>query len=168
MDRGEVKDTITALFRKYRWAGLILFIGLILMALPEGKPQPSEPATAQEKRDNEPDLQQQLESVLTKLEGAGRVKVLLSIASGSETHYQTDEDSQKTADSLDIRVETVIITAQDRSQQGLVRRTDPPVYLGAVVLCQGADSPAVKLAVVDAVGTATGLTSDKISVLKMK
>lgn len=168
MDRGEVKDSITALFRKYRWAALILVIGLFLMALPEENPQPAEQPAAQEGGGSEPDLQQQLEAVLSKLEGAGKVKVLLSVALGAENHYQTDEDSQKTLDSLDRRVETVVITAQDRSEQGLVRRTDPPVYLGAVVLCQGADSPSVKLAVVDAVGTATGLTSDKISVLKMK
>jgi hypothetical protein len=37
-----------------------------------------------------------------------------------------------------------------------------------VIVCQGGDQPEVKLAVVEAVCDAVGLTADKISVLKMK
>ena len=43
-----------------------------------------------------------------------------------------------------------------------------PTYLGAVIVCQGGDSPTVKLAIVEAVSNATGLSADKITVLKMK
>jgi len=40
--------------------------------------------------------------------------------------------------------------------------------MGAVIVCQGADDPQVRLSIVDAVSKVTGLGSDKISVLKMK
>jgi len=36
------------------------------------------------------------------------------------------------------------------------------------VVCQGADRAGVRLAVVDAVKSVTGLSSDRITVLKMK
>ena len=39
---------------------------------------------------------------------------------------------------------------------------------GCVVVCTGADSPAVRLDVTNAVAAYTGLGSDKISVMKMK
>ena len=39
---------------------------------------------------------------------------------------------------------------------------------GCVVVCEGADSPAVRLEVTNAVAAYTGLGSDKISVIKMK
>ena len=39
---------------------------------------------------------------------------------------------------------------------------------GAVVVCQGADQPYVRLDVTNAVAAYTGLGSDKISVIKMK
>jgi stage III sporulation protein AG len=65
-------------------------------------------------------------------------------------------------------METVIITDAQRAQQGLVKQVNPPVYLGAVVVCQGADRASVRLAIVEAVANATGLGADKISVLKMK
>lgn len=165
MDWADKKDTITIFLKKYRWAALVLLAGLILMALPEGKTEES--ISAQEETVQQQTLQQELESLLSKLDGAGKVKVLLSLASGPQTYYQSDEDLQKSEDSSDRRTETVIITSADRSQQGLVQRIDPPVYLGAVVLCQGADRAQVRLAVVDAVSTLTGLSSDKISVLKM-
>jgi stage III sporulation protein AG len=62
----------------------------------------------------------------------------------------------------------VIITDSDRAQQGLISQVLPPSYLGAVIVCQAGDQPEVKLAVVEAVCDAVGLTADKISVLKMK
>jgi stage III sporulation protein AG len=43
-----------------------------------------------------------------------------------------------------------------------------PQYLGAIVVCQGADRSDVRLAIVEAVSALTGLGADKISVLKMK
>lgn len=163
----EKKETVAVIFKKYRWAMLVLLAGLLLMALPEGT-KAEAVNTVPEEAAQEETLQQELESILSRLEGAGKVQVLLSIESGPQTHYQLDTNQTSTDTSSDKRTETVIITGTDRNQSGLVQRVDPPVYLGAVVLCQGADSPQVKLAIVDAVGTATGLTSDKISVWKMK
>ena len=167
MDRGDVKEVITELFRKYRWAALILAVGLFLMCIPD-EPRQITPVSTQESDVQERSLQQELEILLSGLEGAGKVKVLLSISSGEKAYYQMDEDLSRSNDSLDQRKETVIISASDREEHGLLQRIDPPEYLGAVVLCQGADRATVRLMVVDAVATATGLRSDKISVLKMK
>jgi stage III sporulation protein AG len=64
--------------------------------------------------------------------------------------------------------DTVIITDSSRNESGLIRQVNPPVYLGAIVLCQGGDRPSVRLAIVDAVSKVTGLGADRISVLKMK
>ena len=62
----------------------------------------------------------------------------------------------------------MILTDGSRAQQALVEQVIPPVYLGAVVLCQGAGSAAVRLSVVEAVSRATGLSTNQIVVLKMK
>jgi len=40
------------------------------------------------------------------------------------------------------------------------------VYQGAVVVCQGADSSAVRLAVTEAVAALTGLSTEKITVVQ--
>lgn len=163
MDRVNIREKISSLFHKYKYVLLILALGLFLMNLPE---------TTEETEQSVPEIgavetvgtQEKLEQILAQIEGVGKVQVLLTESSGPETLYQTDEDSS--GDSL--RVETVIISGSDRGEQGLVRRVDPPTYLGAVVVCQGAGSPSVQLAVVEAVANATGISTDHISVLKMK
>lgn len=110
------------------------------------------------------DLQTGLEEILSQIQGAGRVRVLLTQREGERTVYQTDEDSTSSG----IRSDTVLLNGSDRSQTGLVQQVNPPTYLGAVIVCQGADSASVRLAIVSAVGSVTGLSTDKITVLKMK
>ena len=60
------------------------------------------------------------------------------------------------------------MTGQDRAQSGLISQVLAPVYQGAVVVCQGGDQPGIRLQVVEAVCDATGLSADKVTVLKMK
>ena len=166
MEREEFREFITGFLKKYRWAMIVVLSGLIMITLPEGKEVKD--INSNQVQMEQITLQQELEILLSKLEGAGKVSVLLTHASGPETYFQTDETINKSMDSSDTRTQTVLISDSSRNEAGLVRRIDPPIYLGAVILCQGADSARVRLAVVDAVATTTGLTSDKISVGKMK
>lgn len=169
MDFIDWKESLNSLLVKYRWAALVLAVGILLMMFPGKKNSAEKQEQPQvQVQSGVQDLQQELESLLSRMDGAGNVKLLLSVESGARNHYQTDADISGTGETSARRRETVLVTDSDRSQHGLLQRTDPPRYLGAVVLCQGADSPSVKLAVVDAVATATGLTSDKIAVWKMK
>lgn len=156
------KGTILEAVKKYRFVFLVILAGVFLMALPEREEKPQTQAIPEEVREGT--LEESLADILSLIEGAGKVRVLLTEAAGAETLFQTDSDMSTS----DKRTETVLITGSDRDEEGLVRRVDPPVYQGAVVLCQGADSPAIRLAIVEAVADATGLRSDQISVLKMK
>ncbi len=162
MDTVAIREKLTAAFKKYRYALIIALVGLLLMALPEKKAEPvqSEPAQSAEADT----LQEELAQILSKIQGAGRVEVLLTQLSGPETIYQTDLDQSDT----DTRRDTVILSDSSRGEAGLVRQVNPPVYQGALIVCQGGDSPAVKLAIVQAVMSVTGLTSNQITVLKMK
>lgn len=145
-------------FKKYRICLLVLLAGVVLMCIPEGEPQ-TQAATPQSQE--QPELQERLGELLSHMEGAGKVRVLLTQSQGVSTQYQTDTGGNGAVD-------TVIVTGADRAQTGLVCQVDPPVYLGAVVLCQGAGKASVRLAIVDAVAKATGLPTSKITVLKMK
>ena len=89
-------------------------------------------------------------------------------AAGKETIYQIDENTSAQESGSSSQRQAVIVTGTGREETGLVRQVKEPTYLGAVVVCQGADNAAVRLAVVEAVRSATGLTTDRISVLKMK
>jgi len=166
MDRIEISTMAKNLFAKYKYVFLILGIGILLMLLPSE----SIPATQPENMpaQEESTRAQELEEILEQIAGVGRVKVLLTEAAGAETIYQTNEDKTITSDSERIRVDTVIVTNSEREDLGLVRSVTPPIYLGAIIVCQGGDNPSVKLSVVQAVSNVTGISSDRITVLKMK
>jgi len=167
MDWIDIGGKAKGLIGKYKYVLLILCVGIILMSLPNSADTTSqtEIPASQEKS---PTRAEELEAILGQISGVGKVKVLLTEAAGAETVYQTDEDRSDSGDSKSIRVETVIITDSNREEQGLIRTVTPPVYLGAIIVCQGGDRPAVKLAVVQAVSSVTGISSERISVLKMK
>ena len=69
-------------------------------------------------------------------------------------------------DPLQLGVEGEYIAAGGGAQAAVELRTVSPQYLGAVVVCDGADAPQVQLAVTQAVAQFTGLSTDRISVLK--
>lgn len=153
--------------KKYRYPILILMIGLLLMLWP-GKKEVSQQKETAAVKTQTPSLSQQLAGVLSRMQGVGKVEVLLTVRVGETTLYQTDEDITHTENGSTIRKETVIVTGSDRSQQPLIMQILSPEYLGAVIVCQGADSVQVRQAVVEAVSKATGLGADKITVVKMK
>ena len=165
MEATAPKQRINALLGKYKYPILVALVGLGLMLLPSEQ-EPTEPV--EPPRAVECSLEEKLEALLGRIEGAGQVSVLLTEKEGSQTLYQTD--SQTDADDSGSRRtdDTVLIEDENRTESGLVRQTLGPVYRGAVVLCQGADAPSVKLAVVEAVRCVTGLGADQISVQKMK
>lgn len=162
MDPKEFPKQLTALLQKYRYVLLVLLAGVLLMLLPQDTSEQTVPTEVT--IEAEPDFASELSDILSLIDGAGRVEVLLSQSAGEQIHYQIDEDRSDS----DLRQETVILTDADRAESGLVQRIDPPIYQGAVILCQGADSPSVRLQITQAVANATGLTTDRISVLKMK
>lgn len=152
---------------KYRYAILVLVIGLILMMIPakkEGTTTPTETVTFQQEKSEE----QILAEILSKVEGAGSVQVMLSVREGEQIIYQTDDSGSSGTESTSYQKKTVIISTEQKNQQGLICQTIPAVYQGAIVLCQGADDPAVRLAITEAVSKITGLGMDRVVVLKMK
>lgn len=152
---------MTDLLGKYRYAALILLIGLALMLIP-GAPNNREPSPTEPPKETSVSVEAELEAILSNIRGAGRVEVLLSYAAGERTVYQTNSDADSQGH------DTVIITDGDRTQSGLIAQIVPPVYQGAVIVCQGAGDPSVRLAIVDAVSKYTGLGSNQIAVLEMK
>jgi len=168
MEMTKIKKSISALVQKYKFVFLIILIGIVLMMLPSANSEKKKDTMHQENIPIQSSTQDDLEHILSQIHGAGTVRVLLKELTGEEIIYQTNEDSVISETGSTIKVETVVVTDSERNETGLIRQINPPKYTGAIVICQGADDPAVKLAVADAVSKITGLGLDKIAVLKMK
>lgn len=163
MELKRLKTSSAQLFQKYKFVILIIIIGIILMIIPTtSKEEPT--GVVVETKIQEDNTTEDLATILSQIKGVGNVRVYLTTLEGAQTIYQTDEDitSQST------RSQTVTTTDAQRNQEGLVIQVNPPIYRGAIIVCEGANDPAVRLAVTEAVANVTGLGANRISVLKMK
>ena len=161
MDIKGIREKAGKWFAKYKYLALILLVGIGLMLIPSRSGSEETPAQTPQHTVEATDIADQLEGILSNIKGAGRVQVMLTVKSGEQTIYQTDTPATD-------RQDTVIITDDNRAQNGLVQQVISPTYRGAIVLCQGADSASVCLAIKEAVSKVTGLDTSQISVLKMK
>lgn len=168
MDIKQLGDKGISLIKKYKFVVLILLIGIVLMLLPAANTnnESNTPAVQSQPVFNDPT--EELQNLLAQIKGAGKVRLMLTVSGGEKYIYQADRDETVSGETSTVRVETIILTDSNRNQGGMVQQILAPQYRGAVVVCQGADDPKVKLAIMEAVKNMTGLGYDRISVLKMK
>ncbi len=156
-----------------RYPLLVLVLGAVLLLIP-GKQEERQktPASTEQVKTDCADanaLETRLAELLSQVEGAGRVEVVLSIGAEGETCYQTDSRTEQDGSGGEhSEISTVLVDGTGSTQTPLIRQQSAPEYRGAVILSQGAENPAVRLALVEAVADLTGLSTDRISVMKMK
>ena len=153
---------LSAFAAKYKYVLIILLAGLVLLLLPTGskaKAKTTQVSTVSEQTQTQAIQaeEQRLTQLLQQINGAGQVQVLLSYRCSAERELATDDAGEPT-----------IISAGGGAQEAVELKTVSPQYLGAVVVCDGADSASVRLAIIQAVSSLTGLGSNKIAVVKMK
>ena len=134
------KWNIGNLWKKYKYVGLVVLAGILLMLLP-GKKTAADP---------------QESGGSFSLEDTERPELELA-----EDADDTDRDGE-----LRRQREPVTLNRGSGYQDVVVTRETYPVYLGAVVVCQGAGSGGVRLAVTEAVAALTGLPADRITVVQ--
>lgn len=162
---------LAEMIRKYKYPGLILALGLVLMLIPtEKKAQTRIEATpeVQEVQDGFSlrDFTEDTETLLGAISGAGAVRVLFTLDTNGEVCYLSDETSITEDGIRELRRETVLATVQgDETPVSLFE--EYPIFRGALVLTQGAENPQVVLGIKEAISSLTGLGMDKITVLKM-
>ena len=149
---------------KYKYAVLILLLGVLLMLLPT-KPteEKTEPAVQMNEQAWLTENENRLANALSELDGAGKVKVMLTIKTSTQYYFQSDHTMEQ-----DRKTDITVYAKNGSNQEPIVIKSDYPEYLGAVILAEGADRAEVQLQITQAVSDLTGLGSDKISVFKMK
>ena len=77
MDIKKLRGLAFPIFQKYKYAILILGVGVLLMLIPGTNKKVKESATSNPVIKQDISTQEELESVLSMIQGAGNVKVLL-------------------------------------------------------------------------------------------
>lgn len=164
MEMKKYTEKLHLLIDKYKFPIIILAIGLLLMFIPSWQTDRQMQEQTVESTKDVLAADERLEQVLGKISGAGKVSVMLMESAGEEIIYQINYDESTDRK----RVDTVLVTDENRKENGLIKQINPAIYSGAIIVCEGGDDPAIRLAIVEAVAAITGLGADRISVLKMK
>lgn len=168
----ELPKKILAGLKKYKYAVLVLLLGIALMLLPFGKKEETTETEVQVETLSDEAyaqaLEQRLEDMLCQVSGAGQVRVMLTMQTGSRTEYQTDTQISDSETQSQEERKTVILSEGSAYDKAAVSAVQYPRFQGALILCQGADQSTVRLSLVNAVAALTGLSSGQITVIKMK
>ena len=135
------KLDLSAAWKKYRLVALVLLLGFVLMLLPGGNDK------------EETSMQTQTAEVFSLEDTERRM-----------AEKSTEESAEE--GSVERKKETVTVNRGSGYEDVVITQQVYPAYQGAVVVCQGGDKAAVRLAITEAVAALTGLSSDKISVVK--
>ena len=160
-------EKLREVLKKYRFAALVALAGIVLMVLPGGKKDGgSEESCAQDGGFSLEETEKRMAEVLGAMDGVGRVQVMLTLKNSSALELAEDADDTDRDGELRRQREPVTLNRGSGYQDVVVTRETYPVYLGAVVVCQGAGSGGVRLAVAEAVAALTGLPADRITVVQ--
>ena len=176
MDGKRVKpatvERLLAAAGKYKYALLVLALGVMLMLLPGGGGERQAEETTQEPVFDRLAVQQEMEQILSGIDGVGRLRLMLTVASGSERELAQDESVSRSDTPEGVREDTrqtqTVLLGRGTEHQAVVTKVTYPRFVGALVVCEGADNAAVKLRVVQAVSALTALPTDRITVVKGK
>ena len=173
----KLPQKIIEFLKKNKFVLLLIVIGVVLLLLPSsGSKSESTNEKQQEETMSDTEyavsMEKKLEELLSMVDGAGQVRVMLTLQSGCRTEYHSDV--QTTTDKSDDKEQTseerktVILSEGSAYDKAAVSAVEYPQFQGALVLCEGADRSAVKLNLIHAVSALTGLSSSQITVAKMK
>ena len=160
------REALEQLWKKYRLVLLIVLAGLLLMLLPGGSGQETEEVRQERETFSLEETERRMEEILSRIEGTGKLQLMLTLKSGSQLYLAEDTDESADGEEVQVQRETVTLHRGSGYEDVVITRQIYPMYQGALVVCQGADKATVRLAVTEAVAALTGLSSDKITVVK--
>ena len=123
-------------------------------------------------------LEQRLSEMVSRIDGAGRSCVMVTMDSTREAVYAQDlretedtsssSESGRTTESGNIsREQTHILMDRGSGKEPLVEKQIEPQVRGVMILCEGAENPVVEQRVTEAVKTVLGIPASRICVEKI-
>lgn len=135
------------------------------------KVEKSDSGTVFSTREYTRSLEKELENLLSSLDGAGRVKVMITLENGTESKYAT-QSKQKNESGNSLRDESseeyVVVKKGASNEECVVISVSEPRVRGVAVAAEGAGNVSVKKAITEAVCAVLDISSADVSVEKMK
>ncbi|MDR0958209.1 MAG: hypothetical protein LBM16_03255 [Clostridiales bacterium] len=181
------KDDTPGFFKKHKttiYVVLLLSAGIVCIALSfftkkpttEPTPLPVYEQTTESSAGYAEDLETRLKKILSMVEGAGKVEVLITLAQGEETiiarDYADKNETVSETDSAGGQRETISYDTKDSAvlagQSPVIVSTKSPKIEGVLIVAQGCGNDKVKDELIRAAQALLNVEIHKIQALKMK
>lgn len=111
-------------------------------------------------------LEAEVEKLLSKVNGAGKVSVMLTYESDEEKIYATDTETEVQGENKSQNSSRHIIVDSSSGETGLVVKTIYPEIRGVAIVCSGADNPVVRSEISALVSALFDIGSNRISIAR--
>ena len=116
----------------------------------------------------ERETEKRMAEILSKVEGAGTVDVMLTYRQTEEKTIAHNESREQNGESLRTEQTAILLEDGDGGTEPLILTEISPVVEGVMIAAQGADQPAVAAALHQAAQALLDVPAHKVAVLKMK
>ena len=162
------------LIKRNKKTAIILFIGftgILLICLSETADKKASAETTVQNTENNTEylvnLEERLTDIISSIEDAGEVKVMITLKCSDENVYAVNENIKNDESSNNYSNNYVIIDNRNE-KEGIRLKVLEPEIKGVAVVCSGGDNPAVTEQIIKTVTTVLGIGSNNVSVSKMK
>ncbi len=159
----------------------LLLVGVMLLLFGKSfATEETEQSTASEGKqtvqsDQEKQMEVRLEAILSQIEGAGNVRVMITFQNSGEKLLATEEKTQMSYLSASEQkqeesTETSVVLAEGVTgkEEPLLLREDAPAVEGVVIVAEGAADSTVQAALTEAAQALLDVPIHKIAVLQME
>ncbi len=164
---------------------VLVIVGILLavLAIPTDKKEeeqevlkPEEQEETISREEYEQQLEQRLEEILSRMEGVGQVKVMVTLEASSREVIEKDISLQREntgqsaefiGDSNMAKDETTVYSESGNGSVPYVVQEIYPEVEGVLVVAEGGDNSYVNIAIVEAIQALFGIDVHKIKIVKM-
>ena len=146
---------------------LLCVAAMLLLVLSEWTTQRKPTSESAQETDYAAVLEQKLSTMIRRIDGAGETQVLITLKNGSETVWARNDKNDMDGERVQSE-QTYVLVRSGSDETGLRLKTVSPQVLGVAVVCEGADEPQVRQAILDTVTAALDIGVTHVSVVRMQ
>lgn len=158
----KIKELLTGDKNKKSGIYILLLLGILLLAFGSApKKETTAHITEAVKTESDyfPELENRLGTILSQIDGAGKVEVMLVGHNSGSVSVEKDGSGENS--------KTVVLSGQGGSE-ALIREENYPSVRGVVIVAEGAGNDKVRSELASAAATALGIGMHRVGVYKMK
>ena len=153
---------------------IIFIIGVMMILIPSGNSteKTKDVKTEQDYSSYKTDLEDDLQKIIAKIKGAGKVNVMITLEDDGNTTFATDENVSfsENGDQTSKSAEKVHVFSSESSKAEvpIITKKTYPKISGVLICASGAENPDVKNNITKATEALLGVKTHRIEVLERK